>query len=111
MRPISERYRLRLARLVSLLSARTSSSGVSTRGSSGASTMTSSSPSSLIVVLGLDGELLRGHPRRQRQQVQRIDDPAVVSDLEVQVRAGGAPRLPHVADLLPGDDAVADLHA
>ncbi len=41
-------------------------SEASTSGARGSSGMASSSGPSLIVVLGLDGELLRGHPRRKR---------------------------------------------
>src|SRR5438270_12922562 len=99
IRPTSLRYTARLARLVSPVSGRTSSSTVSRRGSSGSSGMSSSA--SLVIggfVLGL-GDLRRSG--RRRQQVERVVDRALVADLEVEMVRGRPSRASDVAEPLP----------
>src|SRR5688500_13900393 len=107
MREMSRRYTPRLARLVSRVSGRTSASATSSSGSSGSSGI--SSASLLIFFRGV--RLFHtGDAGRQREHVERIVDPPVTANLEVQVPAGGAARAADGRDLVSGGDDVAHSH-
>src|SRR6266446_1477614 len=108
IRLTSLRYTVRLARLVSRVSGRTSSSTASRRGSSGSSGMSSSAS---LVIGGFVpdvGDLRRSG--RRRQQVERVVDRALVADFEVEVVRGGPSRAADLADHLPGLDHVTNMN-